>query len=248
MVRNRGLEFLGRARMAVWAAVMCVVGICCERAVMAQTAGTVAAPLPGQTAERVFKNIQVLKGMPAEELQGAMSFIASSLGVDCDFCHNQNFEGDQAKAKVRAREMILMVRAINQQTFHGENVVNCFTCHQGSTAPVSMASVLVVHSPRPAAAGAAGGAPAEALPTVQQVLDHYVRALGGQAAIDAVKTRVIKEAPLGQPSSEKSIDEVYLKGPGKVMVYHQSEGYTLWTGFNGQRAWSVDSEKSYWDC
>ena len=38
-----------------------------------------------QPAEKVFHNIQVLNGMRAGDLQGAMSFIASSLGVDCDY-------------------------------------------------------------------------------------------------------------------------------------------------------------------
>lgn len=235
-----------RTRVAMLMGMLCVVGMCWERPGMAQTSGTGVAPLPGQTAEQVFKNIQVLNGMQAEELQGAMSFIASSLGVDCDFCHNQNFESDKAAAKVRAREMIRMVRGINQETFHGENVVNCFTCHQGSTAPVSIATVLLTNAPRPAAANAAGNAQGETLPSVAEVLDHYVKALGGQTAIDAVKTRVTRTAPLGQTSSEKSIDEVYLKAPGKVLVYHQSEGYTLWAGSNGQQAWAQDSEKSYW--
>ena len=35
-----------------------------------------------QPAEKVFHNIQVLKGMRAGDLQGAMSFIAISLNVD----------------------------------------------------------------------------------------------------------------------------------------------------------------------
>ena len=200
---------------------------------------------PTEPAEHVFKNIKVLTGMPAGELQGAMSFIASSLGVDCDYCHNQAFEGDQAKAKLRAREMILMVRQINEQTFHGQNVVNCFTCHQGGTKPVSMASVLALRAPRPAAS-AENSAQAAALPSVQQVLDKYVTALGGQDALERIKTRVIKTAPLGRPSSDKSIDQVMQKAPGKVATLHQSEGYTLWAGSNGKQAWAVDSEKSYW--
>ncbi len=241
--RNWRRDF-GRARCAVLIGVLAVMGMCLERPEFAQTAGQ--APQPIQPAEQVFKNIQVLKGMPAGELQGAMTFIASSLGVDCDYCHNQNFESDKAAAKVRAREMIRMVRGINQGTFDGKNVVNCFTCHQGSTAPVSVATVLVSNAPRPAAAGAAGDLHGETLPSVAQVLDHYVQALGGQAALDAVKTRVIRTAPLGQASSEKSIDEVFQKAPGKVLVFHQSEGWTLWAGFNGQRAWAQDSEKSYW--
>ena len=51
-----------------------------------------AAP---KAAEQVYKNIQVLKGVPADQLIPAMQFITASLGVQCDFCHRENaFEKD----------------------------------------------------------------------------------------------------------------------------------------------------------
>jgi photosynthetic reaction center cytochrome c subunit len=199
---------------------------------------------PTQPAEHVFKNIKVLTEMPAGDLQGAMSFIASSLGVDCDYCHNQDFGSDTSPNKVRAREMIQMVRRLNEETFHGRNVVNCFTCHQGSTAPVSMATVLATRAPRPAAAAPAANAPT--LPSVQDLLGHYVKALGGQEALARVKSRVIKTAPLMRASAENSVNEIIQKVPGKVAILQQSPSYTLWAGFNGKQAWAQDSEKSYW--
>ena len=36
-------------------------------------------------AEEQFKNIQVLKGIPAEQLFPTMQFVTASLGVDCEF-------------------------------------------------------------------------------------------------------------------------------------------------------------------
>src|SRR5262249_48599320 len=66
-----------------------------------------------KTAEQVFKNIQVLKGTPADQLQPAMQFISSSLGVECEFCHvRDQFEKDDKKAKATARTMIQMQMAI----------------------------------------------------------------------------------------------------------------------------------------
>jgi len=240
----------GQRRHSRISRVLILLGLTAAGAIAITQQGRAQAPAarslsPSEPAEHVFKNIRVLKGMPAGELQGAMSFIASSLGVDCDYCHDQAFDSDQAKAKLRAREMILMVRQINEQTFHGQNVVNCFTCHQGGLKPVSMASVLALRAPRPAAS-AENSSAAPALPSVQQVLDKYVTALGGQEALDRIKTRVIRTAPLGRPSSDKSLDEVTQKAPGKVAILHQSEGYTLWAGSDGKRAWAHDSEKSYW--
>jgi len=235
------------ARPALFAILLLAMAFCFD--------GTVAGQAPTQQseemkpAEQVFKNIQVLKGMPAAELQGTMSFIASSLDVDCDYCHRQDKEGtfasDAAPQKSRAREMILMVRRINQETFQGQNAVNCFTCHRGSTAPVSISPISVLPL-RPEDKVSAANSPAPSLPTVDQVLDRYVKALGGQAALDAVTSRVIKTAPLGQANSPSSMNELFQKAPGKAMVLHQSEGYTLWAGFNGQQAWSEDSLKSYW--
>jgi photosynthetic reaction center cytochrome c subunit len=212
----------------------------------AVTQKPVQAPDEKQPAEQVYENIQAFKGMRAAELQGAMSFIASSLGVDCDYCHEQDFGKDKEPAKLRAREMIRMVRQINQDSFHGEKVVNCFTCHQGRAVPVSIASI----SPRkPTLATTPSAAAVEAkvgsLPSVQQVLGRYVQALGGQAALDAVRSRVVKTVRLDGKDPD-STNELFQKVPGKVLLVQQSPGYSLWVGYNGQRAWAQDSDKSYW--
>jgi photosynthetic reaction center cytochrome c subunit len=203
-------------------------------------------PREDQAAENVFKNIQALKGMRAGDLQGAMSFIASSLNVDCDYCHEQDFSKDEKKEKLRAREMIRMVRQINEGSFQGKNTVNCFTCHQGHAEPIALAPI-VPPPPRTPKAEAAGpeklaGSP---LPGVAEVLDHYVQALGGQAALDGVKSRIIKTTRLigGNP---ESITVMYQKLPGKVLLARESPSYSLWVGFDGTRAWAQDSLKSYW--
>lgn len=233
--------------VAIISVLLFVAGISLGGRVLAQTSAQYAPPAR-DPAEKVFKNIQVLKGMPAADLQGAMSFIASSLGVDCDYCHRQDKEGtfgsDAVPAKLRAREMILMVRRVNEETFHGQNVVNCFTCHQGAAKPISIASVLASRAQRPAAADST--AAGSALPSVEEVLDHYIKALGGQDALDRVKTRIIKIAPLRSASADTSLNEVMQKVPGKVMILNQSPGYTLWAGINGKEAWAQDSLKSYW--
>jgi hypothetical protein len=199
-----------------------------------------------QAAETVFKNIQALKGMRAKDLQGAMSFIASSLNVDCDYCHRQDFSKDVTKEKLRAREMIRMVRQINEEAFHGENRVNCFTCHQGHTDPVSLAPISAPPSRKPGAEAAATEKPAVApLPNVAEVLEHYMQALGGQAALDGVKSRIIRTEPINGENPESNT-VLYQKAPGKVLFVWGSPSYTLWVGFNGKSAWAQDSEKSYW--
>src|SRR4029077_12167333 len=70
-------------------------------------------------------------------------------------------------------------------------------------------------------------------------------ALGGHAALDGVKSRIIRtEALNGENSESKTV--LYQKAPGKVLLVWGSPSYTLWVGSNGKHAWAQDSEKSYW--
>jgi hypothetical protein len=171
-----------------------------------------------------------------------MNFIAGSLGVDCDFCHEKNFEADKLPVKSQAREMIRMVHRLNEEDFHGKTEITCFTCHRGQAIP----SGLPVLGQRQSAAASAQGRPGtDALPSVGQVLDAYVKALGGQAALDGVKSRVMKTTKIGS-SDFKETTEVFQQAPGKVLRIVRAQGYTTWAGFNGRQTWGYDSEKSYW--
>jgi hypothetical protein len=38
-------------------------------------------------AEDVFKNIQVLKGIPANQFMDTMGFFSAALGLNCTGCH-----------------------------------------------------------------------------------------------------------------------------------------------------------------
>ena len=45
-------------------------------------------------AEQVFKNVQVLKGIPADEFMATMGFFSASLGISCADCHTLESGGD----------------------------------------------------------------------------------------------------------------------------------------------------------
>src|SRR5215510_4573210 len=103
-----------------------------------QSTAQVQTPQPPRTAGQAFKNIQVLKDMPASQLQGAMSFMAASLGVECSHCHTPPaMEKDEKPAKQTARRMLVMMNDINKN-FGDKILVNCATCHRGSTKPTAM--------------------------------------------------------------------------------------------------------------
>ena len=97
----------------------------------------------GKKAEEQFKNIQVLKGVPAEQIFPTMQFITASLGVECDFCHVQGaFEKDDMKNKQTARKMMEMMIAINADNFDAHRVVTCNTCHRGNALPQAIPAVM----------------------------------------------------------------------------------------------------------
>src|SRR3984885_10258165 len=82
-------------------------------------------PAPAQTADKplmsdqVFKNVQVLKGIPVNEFMDTMGFFAASLGLNCVFCHtDESLEdwshfADDVPRKRAARGMIAMVNNLN---------------------------------------------------------------------------------------------------------------------------------------
>src|SRR6516164_6933659 len=80
-------------------------------------------------SEEVFKNVQVLKGIPMNEFMGTMGFFAASLGLNCVYCHVaeslQNWDkfADDVPRKRMSRLMIQMVNAINRNNFGGRPVV-----------------------------------------------------------------------------------------------------------------------------
>lgn len=90
-------------------------------------------------AEAVYKNIQIMKGVPAPKLMDAMVNLQRWLGVDCSYCHvPQHPDLDEKPAKQTARKMFLMVRALNHDQFPESNAVTCWTCHRGSPKPQSL--------------------------------------------------------------------------------------------------------------
>ena len=94
--------------------------------------------------KKVFKNIQLLKGVPSGRLLRVMELgYSRSLGVTCTHCHLPGaWEKDDKPTKQIARDMAAMVSAINNQylkqikNLKSDNpVVNCTTCHRGQTKP-----------------------------------------------------------------------------------------------------------------
>jgi len=184
-----------------------------------------------KTAEQVFKNIQVLKGTPADQLQTGMQFISNSLGVECEFCHVQGaFDKDDKKTKQTARKMIEMQMAINKSHFNGDREVTCYSCHHGAEHPAGIPIIADEEPKRPQI-------PAEdaALPSADQIIDKYIQAVGGAEAIQKITSRVQKATvSFGERQFPA---EVVSKAPNKrISTVHTPNGDNI-TAFDGHAGW-----------
>jgi hypothetical protein len=196
----------------------------------------------------VYKNIVQLKGTPADQLLPAMQFMASSLGVQCDFCHvTGKMEADDKGPKKTARAMIAMQATINKDAFRGQLQVTCFSCHRGAQRPVSSPPVLESDAPAPPATPAAP-APGAAGVTADQIVEKYVTALGGADAIRKVTSRVMKGTIL-TGGSETPI-ELFTKAPNKRISISNGQSYTAfdgtagWMGSTGRPAREMSATES----
>ncbi|HET8891508.1 MAG TPA: c-type cytochrome [Candidatus Angelobacter sp.] len=195
-----------------------------------------AGPSPEDSAnpaEQVFKNIQVLKGVPANQVVPAMQFIGNSLGVECEFCHVRGaLDKDDKKAKQTARQMIQMQMAINRDNFKGEREVTCFSCHRGAHDPVGVPVISDEEPKRPAVEGILAVPTADA---AERIIDHYIEAVGGAEAIQKITSRVEK-GTISFGAQQLPV-EVLAKAPNKrISTVHTPNGDSI-TAFDGHSGW-----------
>jgi photosynthetic reaction center cytochrome c subunit len=206
-------------------------GVIVWLASIALTRAQAPAPKP-QMSEEAFKNIQVLKGIPVDEFMGTMGLFSAALSVCCAECHtgagtsNAKWEDDPPRKRT-ARRMVQMVAAINRDNFNGRQIVTCWTCHRGSQSPLvtpaldRMYGEPVVEPPDILPRATSGE------PTVDEIFDKYIQALGGAARLASLTSYVAKgtSTPFGDVVGKGYPTEVYAKAPNQLAtIVHQQEG------------------------
>jgi photosynthetic reaction center cytochrome c subunit len=198
------------------------------------------SPATPKLAEEQFKNIKVLKGVPADQIFPSMQFITASLGVECEYCHVRGekgleFDKDDKKAKVTARKMMEMMFAINKDNFEGHREVTCYSCHRGAADPVGTPLVATEDAKPEAEPAKASGDAKPVLPPADQLLEKYLSAIGGAATLQKVTSRVEK-GNLAANGHQLPI-EVYAKAPDKrISIMHLPNGESI-TAFDGKQGW-----------
>ncbi len=189
---------------------------------------------PEKPAEEVYKNIQVFNGLPASQLDGAMQFMSASLGVGCDHCHTNAWESDQKTAKVATRTMIVMTRNINKETFGNNPAVTCYSCHFGRPHSIPLPGAELLASK--AESEPAITKPAS-MPTTDEVINRYISAIGGQAVIEKLKTRVSRGSLTTTNRVNPPISgslEIYQQAPDKMFtILNYWSGGANYKVFNG---------------
>src|SRR5438552_10794548 len=145
-------------------------------------AAQAAAPTKPMMVEDVFKNVQALKSIGVDDFLLTMGIMSAAVGSDCVGCHpsagtdHVDWAFDTARKRT-ARRMVQMVTAINRDNFNGRQVVTCWTCHRGRDRPVTTMTLDVVYGP-PTDESDDVLTQAQAMPSVDQVLDKYLHAIG----------------------------------------------------------------------
>jgi len=242
-------------------------GVALSWAVFVQPAQA-QADAGGPKMEDVYKNIQVFKGQPAEQMLITMRFIRASLGVACTYCHAEPDDtqtGPDAKLEKKtadhplpgwwadepareidtprkqvARMMMRMTAAINKENFGGRTEITCFTCHRGNIHPASNFNASLVAAMSPSA----GDSKSLTDVSVDQLLDKFIAAIGGEAA-QKVSTRITKgTVQYGSLIAERGNGrnpppyavEISAKLPGmRALVTREGNGVVR--SSNGEKGW-----------
>ena len=196
-------------------------------------------PTPDKKASEIFKNVQVLKDIPSDQLIPSMQFIASSLGVRCEYCHVEHaFDKDDKKPKQIARKMMQMMFSIDANNFEGRQAVTCNTCHRGSPKPMAIPEIS--ETPRKLLNQQVPEAEANPpdLPKAADIIQKYVTAVGGADSI--AKLSSIHAAGTFEAGGHQFPTEVFKKSPDRIeVVTHFPNGADNITVSDGTSGWTL---------
>jgi len=195
-------------------------------------------------AENVYLNVQVLKGIPVDQFNDTMGMFASALLLDCVGCHDPKITSDtKAFAAVtpriqRARQMVVMMNALNKMYFGGQQRITCFTCHNGDPQPERSPSLRLQYSALLDDPSSFKFFPDVAAPPAEKILARYIEALGGAQRLAALTSFVGTGTYLGFETSDQEVAfEIYARAPDQRTMIAETGARDLTWVFNGRNAW-----------
>ena len=172
-----------------------------------------------------------------------MGFFSASLAADCTYCHVPESGGsweryaDDNAHKRTARRMMLMVSAINRDNFGGRQVVTCYTCHRGGNRPKVTPSLAALYGASTLEENDDVIAAAPGAASADQILDKYIRALGGAERLAGLTSVVAKGTYEAYTDRVKHPVEIFAKAPAqRATIVHAPDG-DISTIYDGRAGW-----------
>ena len=229
--------------------IMGTIAICLAGAAALLGGQAAQAPRP-QMAEEVFKNVQILKGIPVDEFMDTMGMFSASLSLNCIDCHTPESVGawerfaDETPLKATARRMMLLVNAINKENFKGVRTVSCYTCHRGDLRPKPVPNLAAQYATPVEDPNEVEFVRIPGGPSVDQVFDKYLQALGGAQRLASITSFTGKGTYIGFETEQTKVPvEIFAKAPAqRSTIVHMSVGDKV-TVYDGRAGWIAGSDK-----
>jgi hypothetical protein len=183
-------------------------------------------------AEQVFKNVQVLRGIPVDDFLGTMGIMAAALQFDCSDCHvaagteKVDWAADTPR-KQMARVMVTMVATINKNNFGGRQLVTCWTCHRNRDKPLVTPVMATIYG-TPTVEPDDIIVQAPGAPSAESILDRYIEAAGGAQRLAGLTSFVGKgtSVSFGGFGGDGAV-EIVAQAPDKratIIVFKEATG------------------------
>jgi hypothetical protein len=197
-------------------------------------------------SDAVFKNIQVLKGIPVDEFMDTMGMFSASLGFDCVSCHSGDIYTNRAAFAEttpliqRARQMIVMTNTINKNYFGGQPRVSCFTCHHSKNRPELIPSLALQYGELMDDPSSMVIFPDERT-TVDKIFERYLEALGGAQRLGGLTSFLARGTYEGFNTGGNQFPiEIAARAPNqRAQVVRTPEGDAV-KAFDGTSAWAAE--------
>jgi photosynthetic reaction center cytochrome c subunit len=225
-----------------------IVAVCLFAVALAGGQGAQAQRPP--MAEEVFKNIQILKGIPVDEFMDTMGMFAAATSLNCTHCHASDNTNSWDKfaldtpLKQTARRMLNMVNAINKDNFKGVRAVTCYTCHHGDQRPKIVPSLIVQYSAPVEDPDEIEIPPNAKGPSADEVFAKYIQAIGGAQRVANLTSLVAKGTYSGYETDLAKVPvEVFARAPAqRTIIVHALFGDSIRV-FDGRSGWIASADK-----
>jgi len=218
-------------------------------AIEAQPQQAPAADTPVRMAEQVFQNIQVLKGIPADQFLDTMGMFSSALLFDCVSCHAQEIISDPKAFSIatprinRARQMVVMMNTINKQYFAGQPRVTCFTCHAGGNRPKTEPNLDLQYGEPVDDPYAMNFFPSLYAPSPDEVFAKYLKFLGGPEPLANLTSFVATGTYAGYETELMEVPaEVYARAPNQMTTIARGTAGVSVKAYDGRTGWRLQPD------